>query len=145
MRSKVGNDPLILMGSVVVISNKNGEILLQQRINPYGRWGLPGGLMELGESVEETAIREVYEESGLIIEQLDLLTILSGKRYYIELDNGDKFYSVTTAFHSPNPKGELKIDKDESIDFRYFNLKQLPTNLVGSHREIIEKYRTLLG
>lgn len=53
LRQYVGTKPLILPGSVVIIGNGKGEVLLQKR--PEGRWGLPGGLMELGESFEEVA------------------------------------------------------------------------------------------
>jgi 8-oxo-dGTP pyrophosphatase MutT (NUDIX family) len=52
--------------------------LLQHRKD--GNWGLPGGLMERGESLEETAIREVYEETGLTLKCLTLLELFSGPR-----------------------------------------------------------------
>ncbi len=66
LRKIVGHRPLILVGAVVLVINENGYVLLQQRTEPYGKWGLPGGLMELSESPEETAYREVYEETGII-------------------------------------------------------------------------------
>lgn len=62
LRELVGNRPLILPGAVAIILNDQNEVLLQHRID--GGWGLPGGLMELGESLEETARREVKEETG---------------------------------------------------------------------------------
>ena len=49
LRKIVGHRPLILVGAVVLIINENGYVLLQ-RTEPYGKWGLPGGLMELSES-----------------------------------------------------------------------------------------------
>ena len=62
LRKIVGHRPLILVGAVVLVINENRYVLLQQRTEPYGKWGLPGGLMELSESPEETAFREVYEK-----------------------------------------------------------------------------------
>lgn len=60
LRKIVGHIPLILVGAVVIITDDKNHILLQKRKHhPVGRYGLPGGLMELGESTIETAQREV--------------------------------------------------------------------------------------
>ncbi|WP_411852885.1 NUDIX domain-containing protein [Virgibacillus halodenitrificans] len=56
IRKLVGHRPLILTGSVVLILNENNELLLQHRTD--GGWGLPGGLMELGESLERSKGRD---------------------------------------------------------------------------------------
>jgi 8-oxo-dGTP pyrophosphatase MutT (NUDIX family) len=66
LRKLVGNRPVILTGAKVIVFNALGQILLQYRTDTK-MWGLPGGLMELGESLEETALREVQEETGLTI------------------------------------------------------------------------------
>lgn len=145
LREKIGHDPVILVGAVVVVTNADHQVLLQQRMSPFGKWGLPGGLMELEESTEEAARREVFEETGMSLGDLDLLGVLSGNRYFIECKNGDQFYSVTVAYASKNPEGVLQIDLEESLDFQYFDFDQLPENLVGSHREVIEMYLKLIA
>ncbi|WP_212119884.1 NUDIX domain-containing protein [Niallia circulans] len=76
LRQYVGHRPIILPGSNVIILNHQNEVLLQKRHDGY--WGLPGGLMDLGESFEEVAKREVFEETGLVVENLTLLNIFSG-------------------------------------------------------------------
>src|SRR5699024_2262717 len=73
LRKIVGHRPLILVGSVVIIIDEQGKLLLQQRTFPNGVWGIPGGLMELGESTEDVARREIFEETGLHIGQLHLI------------------------------------------------------------------------
>src|SRR3712207_8976613 len=67
IRSKVGNDIIILNFSGACITNENGELLLQKRSDKEDIWGLPGGAVEIGESIEESAIREVKEETGIDI------------------------------------------------------------------------------
>lgn len=142
LRKIVGHRPLILVGSVVIILNEHNEVLLQKRTYPYGVWGLPGGLMELTESTEECAKREVLEETGLTIGRLELLSISSGAKNYVKAKNGDEFYVVTVVYVTKEiVSGEAKVNDDESLAIQYFPLSQLPEKMVGSHRKAIDEYR----
>ncbi|RZT21069.1 NUDIX hydrolase [Fictibacillus sp. BK138] len=138
LRKHVGSAPLILPGSVVIILNEKEEILLQHRRD--GGWGLPGGLMELGESFEETAIREVKEETGLDIGGLTQLHVYSGAKHYLKVSNGDELYCVTAVYTATDVKGSLIIDEDESYDFRYFPAEQLPEGVLKSDQRYINDY-----
>jgi 8-oxo-dGTP pyrophosphatase MutT (NUDIX family) len=138
LRKHVGSAPLILPGSVVIIVNDKEEILLQHRRD--GGWGLPGGLMELGESFEETAIREVKEETGLDIDGLKQLHVYSGADHYLQVPNGDEMYCVTALYTASVVKGELSIDEDESYEFRYFPSNTLPEGLLKGAKTYIAHY-----
>ncbi|HZG59149.1 MAG TPA: NUDIX hydrolase [Anoxybacillus sp.] len=140
LRAIVGHRPLILVGSLVIMKDEKGRILLQQRKHPYGFWGLPGGLMELGESTEETARREVWEETGLVLGNLKMIDVVSGADNFIKAPNGDEFYMVTVVYETSEISGELRIDQQESLDFRYFKTSELPEQIVKSHRRILESY-----
>lgn len=140
LRSLVGTRPLILVGAVVIVVNDKGSILLQQRNEKKKRWGLPGGLMELGESTEETAMREAYEETGLSLKSLTLFKLYSGKEFFTTADNGDEFYSVTTAYHSNQFSGNLDTSNEESLSYQFYQGTNLPDNMVGSHRRMINDY-----
>lgn len=140
LRAIVGHRPLIFVGAVVIVLDQSGRLLLQQRKHPAGYWAIPGGLMELGESVEDTARREIYEETKLSVSELQLINVYSGPGNYIKASNGDEFYVVTTAFYTNDISGELVIDKDESLDFKFFRPDQLPTEIVKSHLPIIKEF-----
>lgn len=135
LREYVGSQPLILPGAVVIIRNKNGEVFLQKR--PEGKWGLPGGLMNLGESFEQVAEREVFEEVGLRVRNLRLLNVFSGEQYYMKTPNGDEFYCVTAVFLTEEAEGSLRLDPAETLEVGYFKDTELPESMVGSHRRFV--------
>lgn len=100
LRKIVGNRPLLSAGATVLVI-KDRKILLNLRSDTE-TWGIPGGALELGECLEETAYRELKEETGLSAERMTLLTVLSGKDFYFEYPNGDKLYSVVSLFLAEN-------------------------------------------
>lgn len=138
LRQHVGHQPIILPGSVVIIINNKNEILLQEKHNGY--WGLPGGLMNLGESFEEVAKREVFEESGLIVENLKLLNVYSGSQYYLKVSNGDELYSATAVYYTKDVSGKIKIDYSESKDIKYFKTDHLPNEITDTDKGFIDDY-----
>ncbi|UXH43892.1 NUDIX hydrolase [Rossellomorea vietnamensis] len=140
LREIVGHRPLLFVGAVTVIVDDMGRLLLQQRTYPKGVWGISGGLMELGESTEEVARREVYEETGLRVDELHLINVYSGPEHYVKAENGDEFYVVTVAYYSEGYEGKLNIDPSESITCEFFYPDELPTNMVKSHKVIVDEF-----
>lgn len=138
LRQYVGHKPIILPGSVVIIVNEKNELLLQKRHDGY--WGLPGGLMDLGESFEEVAKREVFEETGLVVENLTLLNVRSGSEYYLKVANGDELYSATAVYYTKDVSGDIKIDYSESEKIQYFLPAELPLNLNDKDKRSIDCY-----
>lgn len=140
LRKLIGHKCIILNGSCVIVKNKDGFILMQQRKYPYGKWGLPGGLMELGESTEDTAKREVLEETGLNIEKLKLIGVYSGEEYFCYAENGDEFYVVTTAYITDDYEGTVTVNDNESIKFEWLDPNKLPDDVAKTHKYIISDY-----
>jgi ADP-ribose pyrophosphatase YjhB (NUDIX family) len=87
------NDPnapkinsIVPSASTIVV--KEGKILLQRRSNT-GLWALPGGTMEIGETIGEAAIRETKEEAGLDVEPEYIVGIYTNPRHVVALSNGE--------------------------------------------------------
>ena len=140
LRKLVGHRRLILCGSSVVIRNDRGELLLQERRHPAGRWAFPGGLMELGESTEDTARREVREETALELGKLRLIGVYSGPDALCSAPNGDEWYVVNVAYACHEPLGEARVNDAESVQLRWFVPEEIPEGLVRSHRLILADY-----
>lgn len=139
MRKLVGTQALMVIGSMVALFNEKGEILLQQRAD-IDKWGFPGGVMEYGESLEETALRELYEETGLRARDLRFIEILSGEKECHQYPNGDEIFGVTAVYTTSTASGELSINDGESINIEFFPLNNLPFKLVEKSEYIIRKY-----
>ena len=140
LRAIIGHRRIILNGCIVFIKNPQGQILMQQRKYPYGKWGLPGGLMELGESTEETVRREINEETGLKLGKLSLFGVYSGEKYLCIAQNGDEFYVVTTVYTTSEYYGEVSVNDEESLKFEWIDIHALPEPIAGTHKEIINDY-----
>jgi ADP-ribose pyrophosphatase YjhB (NUDIX family) len=101
--------PLVGVGAVLIC---DGKILLEKRKNEpgKGKWSIPGGLVELGESVEETVIREVHEETGLLIEKPEHIDIVDN---ITKDENGEiKYHFVIIDYFVKLQGGTLKASSD---------------------------------
>ena len=144
LRALVGSRPLILVGAAVILQDRDGSILLQRRADD-GLWGLPGGIMEPGASLEETARRELREEVGLEAGDLALWRVISGEQMYHRYPNGDEVHFVNAFFVGDAPSAPPVADREESREARFFPLDALPENLSMDRFAIHEfrKYQAL--
>lgn len=136
LRQHIGTEPIIAPGSAIIVLNDNNELLLQLR-SDTNDWGLPGGGMEIGDSFEETAQKELFEETGLIAQELILVGLASGREYYYKFPHGDEIYNATAIYRATGVTGTLKKNK-ESKALNYFALDQLP-NLNSTTSKLLEK------
>jgi 8-oxo-dGTP pyrophosphatase MutT (NUDIX family) len=127
MRKLVGHRPMIVSGASVIIFNAENKVLMLHR-SDNDSWCFPGGALELGESLREAAIREVFEETGLEVTELELMDVFSGKDLYYKYPNGDEVYNVDAVFITRQYKGELKIN-NESRQARFFDIRDIPENI----------------
>lgn len=99
LRKVVGTKPLLLVGACVLVFNEEGYLLLQKRTDTLD-WGTIGGAMELGESMEEAAHRELYEETELRAGGMKFITLLSGADMYFQYPHGDEVYNVIAVYEA---------------------------------------------
>jgi NUDIX domain len=107
LRSLVGRRPLILPSAGALVFDQAGRVLLQRRADD-ATWNIPGGAMEPGEALEQTAKREVREETGLDIGDLKLLCVLSGPQFFHVYHRGTRFITCQRST-SPNDLAEHRV------------------------------------
>jgi len=101
--------PIIGVGAVII---KDGKILLEKRKNEpgKGKWSIPGGLVELGESVEQTVIREVKEETGLEVEKPEHIDVVDN---VVRDENGEiKYHFIIIDYFVKLKGGTVKAASD---------------------------------
>lgn len=129
MRKYVGHAPLMICACGCLIFNDKGQVLLQKRSDD-GLWGNPGGSMDLGETIYETIIREIKEETNLNIkkENLKIFNIYSGEEQHHIYPNKDEVYFVNIIFETNIYNGEIVSDS-ESYELKFFDIDKLPSNI----------------
>lgn len=140
---RIKHIPFIQTGSSVIVRNENKEILLQQR-SDNGRWGLPGGCQDLGEDLRATAVRELYEETGIEVrlDELVLIDIFSGDARKREYPNGDIVYNNTTLYLVDVDSQKISLKKDsESIKLQFFDINSLPNSMHDG--DLLEAYKSI--
>lgn len=139
LRQLVGTRPLLLPGTSVVVIDQLGRLLLLRRADTGG-WGLPGGLMEPGETFEGTGRREVLEETGLELDELTLLGVFSGPQYYYRYPNGDEVFNVTAAYTAAVTDPVVCVDAAEADGFEFFEPDRLPADIIGPEQPIVDAW-----
>jgi mutator protein MutT len=139
LRKLVGSRPLIMVGACTILLNKNNQILLQLR-KDNNCWGLAGGSLEMGETLEQVAKRELFEETGLIVKKLELFNVFSGDKFYYKYPHGDEVYNVVTAYICNDYTGELIADESEVQELSFFDHTKLPHNINPPDLPIIQEY-----
>jgi len=133
--AEVGTAPSTVVPSVsAVVFRSDQMVLLQHRID-IGWWGIPGGSIEAGESVTQALIREVQEETGLIVEPLRLVGVYSDPKFYAlaRYPGGDVVHHINLCFECRARGGWLR-GSNEGTQVGYHPLGSLPKPLLLSHK-----------
>ena len=126
------------------IFDRRGRVLLQQR-SDGGQWGLPGGSLEIGETLHEALAREVREETGLTVVPRRLIGLYSRRDLQVvRYPDGNAWHYVTACFECAVRGGELSTC-DETLALAWTNPGRLPKTLLPNHRIRIRDARARSG
>ena len=133
--------PTVKVGVGLIITDDRGRILFERR-SDNGRWGLPGGGIEPGDSIIETAKREAKEETNLKIRITGFMGAYSepsAGRIVTYPDNGDVRHLVDIVLTAEIVSGELALSS-ESLDLRFFQIDSLPDDIVPPARQPLQDF-----
>ncbi len=139
LRAIVGHRPLLQVGASVIVVDAEGRILLQLRSDNHC-WGYAGGSIELDEDVEAAAKRELWEETGLIAEKLELFGVFSGKEMHYVYPNGDEVSNIDIVYVCKQYTGTLKCQAGEVDALAFFHIDEIPENISPPIRPALSKW-----
>lgn len=120
-----------------LFDTSRGKVLLTQRAD-NGRWCLPGGRMESGESAAEACEREFWEETGLKVRASRLIGVYSNPDQLVIYPDGTRVFMVVLSFEVEALGGELGLS-DETTAFGYFSLQEIESMAMhGEHKMRVE-------
>jgi 8-oxo-dGTP pyrophosphatase MutT (NUDIX family) len=125
------------------IQDERGFLLLERR-SDNGRWGMPGGVQEIGENISQTVAREVAEETGIVVEVIGLVGIFTDPGHVIEFSDGEVRQEFSLCFRARPIGGEVSVSS-ESFEVRWIDPVELDRLNVSptTRRRIMEGLKEL--
>jgi 8-oxo-dGTP diphosphatase len=124
--------PLLTVDLIIQMDGNPGEIVLIERKNPPHGWALPGGFVDLGETVEEAAVREAKEETSLDVQLLRQFHVYSDPRRDL------RSHSVTVVFVAQSQG--VPEASDDAASIGVFTKQTLPSPIVFDHAQILDDF-----
>lgn len=142
VRKIIGHEPMLLPHAIVVVFDKDGKVLIETRADD-GYLDFPGGTIDIGEEVETAAKRELFEETGIIVDELKLFNIYSGEITKYQYFNQDIIYGIDIVYLCKKYHGELKAQPEEVSKLEFMKLDDINGKLSPRNKQIIKELKLL--
>lgn len=139
LREIVGHRTLIQCAGSIIIENEQGQVLLGRRTDNHA-WGYAGGSVEIDEKVEDCAKRELFEETGLIADEIEFFMVNSGPEVHYIYPNGDEVSNIEIIYLCRKYHGNLRMQEEELSELRFFDLEDIPDNISPPIRPVVDAY-----
>jgi ADP-ribose pyrophosphatase YjhB (NUDIX family) len=120
LRQKIGTTLLLLPTVAVITYDDQGRMLLVRHA-ANAPWTAPGGIVEPSQTPSDAAVRETWEETGVLVELVRLLGVFGGDQCATQYPNGDRIAWVATLFEARPLEGSPQPDGEEVVEARYFD------------------------
>lgn len=137
LRAVVGARLLLMPGVAAIVRDGSQRVLFMRRADD-GRWGLPAGAIDPGESPAQAIVREVREETGLDARPTRVAGVFGGPGFRHRYPNGDEVEWTVTVFECEILGGELAPQDGEALALRYFAAEDAPTLQLPYPRTLFE-------
>lgn len=131
---KAGCGLLLLVDNKILLGLRNTDAKYADcDLHEEGTWTMPGGSIEFGEDIKEAAIREAYEEAGIIIKNPDIICVQN--------DKNDYAHYISIGLLATSYEGEITVKEPlEITSWQWFSLDNLPKNIFSPARKTLNCY-----
>ena len=140
LRKLVGHRTLIQCAASAIVVNEAGQLLLGRRTDNH-MWGYSGGSVEIDERVEDCAKRELFEEMGIVADELEFFMVNSGPEVHYVYPNGDEVSNIEIVYLCRKYHGKIRAQQEEIEEIRYFDAREIDLAMISPPiRPVIQRY-----
>lgn len=140
LRRLVGPRLLLMPGVAGIVRDAEDRVLFIRRAD-NGRWGLPAGAIDPGETPADAVMREVREETGLAVRPTRVAGVFGGAGFRVHYENGDDAEYTVVVFDCEVIGGTLHPADGEALELRYFAPNEAPQLHVAYPRTMLDRPR----
>src|SRR5258705_5186246 len=137
VRAKMGNEFLLMPSVTALVFDGRRGVPLVRPSRRENVWVAPGGAVDPDEQPQDAVVREVWEETGLLVEPMELRGVFGGPEYRVWYANGDEVGYMMAVYECRVTSGELRANDDEIAEARYFSQAELASITLSRWARIV--------